>query len=278
MAQFLRDRRGRITPADVGLPSGLSTRRIPGLRREELAALAGVSVDYYIRIEQGRETAPSDAVLGALAKALHLTPDEHTHLLGLADQAAGRTARRPPSEPRPVTPGVHVLLESLRPSPAYVLDEINDLLAANPEALALMPGLDDWPPVHRNTIRYTFLHPTARSLFADWDRVAANCLAHLRTAQLTAPDRVDAVVAELSEASPEFTTLWNRHEVRLKRAGSTDFQHPVIGRVTLANEALSLVGESQRVLVYQAPPGTPEHDALVLLAMTAEKAHVGGLA
>jgi len=269
MAQFLRDRRGRIGPADVGLPGGLSMRRTPGLRREELAALAGVSVDYYIRIEQGRERAPSDAVLGALARALRLTADEHSHLLGLADQVAGRTSRRPVAEPRPASPGLLLLLESVRPSPAYVLDEINDLLAANREGLALMPGLEDWPPGRRNTIRYTFLHPTARTVFADWDRVAGNSLAHLRTAELTAPERTSALVTELSEASPEFAALWNRHEVRVKRAGSTDFQHPVIGRLTLANEVLSRAGENQRLLVYQAAAGTTEHDALILLAMTA---------
>lgn len=275
MAQFLRNRRGRIGPAEVGLPGGLSARRTPGLRREELAALAGVSVDYYIRIEQGREKAPSDAILGALAKALRLSADEHAHLLGLADQVAGRTPRRPSATgPRPASPGLRLLLESVRPSPAYVLDEINDLLAANPEGLALMPGLDDWPPGQRNTIRYTFLHPAARTVFADWDRVAANSLAHLRTAELAAPDRTAALVAGLSEASAEFAALWHRHDVRTKRGGATDFHHPVIGRVTLANEVLSPAGESQRLLVYQAPPGTPEHDALILLAMTAENTAV----
>jgi transcriptional regulator with XRE-family HTH domain len=268
MAQFLRERRGRIGPADVGLPAGISMRRTPGLRREELAALAGVSVDYYIRIEQGRETAPSDAVLGALAKALRLTADEHVHLLGLADQVAGRTSRRPAADPQPTAAaGLLLLLESVRPSPAYILDEINNLLAANPEGLALMPGIDDWPPGHCNTIRYTFLHPLARTVFADWDRVAANCVAQLRTAELTAPEQTAALVAELSEASLEFATLWRRHEVRIKRAGSTEFQHPVIGHVALANEALSPAGGGQRLLVYQAAPGTPEHDALVLLAM-----------
>ena len=270
MAQFLRDRRGRIGPAEVGLPSGLSARRTPGLRREELAALAGVSVDYYIRIEQGREKAPSDAVLGGLAKALRLSADEHAHLLGLADQVAGRTARRQSAAARPVTPGLRLLLESVRPSPAYVLDAVNDLLAVNREGLALMPGLDDWPAGQRNLIRYTFLHPAARELFADWDRVASNSLAHLRTAELTAPEQTAALVAELSEASGEFAALWRRHDVRVKRAGSTEFRHPVIGRVTLANEVLSPAGESQRLVVYQAPPETAEHDALILLAMAAE--------
>jgi transcriptional regulator with XRE-family HTH domain len=270
LAEFLRIRRGLIGPADVGLPGGLGARRTPGLRREELAALAGMSVDYYTRIEQGRETAPSDAVLGALARALRLTDDEHAHLLALADQAAGRTPRRRPAEPRPVRPGLRLLLESVRPSPAYVLDEVNDVLVANPEGLALMPGLGDWPPGQRNTIRYTFLHPAAQTIFADWNRVARNSVAHLHTAELTAPEQTAALVAELSTASGEFAALWRRHEVWVKRGGETAFRHPVIGPLSLTNEVLSTAGDGPRILIYQAAPGTAEHDALVLLAMTTE--------
>jgi transcriptional regulator with XRE-family HTH domain len=270
MAEFLRIRRGRIGPAGVGLPTGPGTRRTPGLRREELAALAGVSVDYYTRIEQGRETAPSDSVLDALARALRLTDDEHAHLLALADQVAGRTPRRRPVDSQPASPGLRLLLESVRPSPAYVLNEVNDMLAANPEGLALLPGLGDWPPGQRNTIRYTFLHPAARTVFADWDRVARNSVAHLHTAELTAPAQTAALVAELSAASGEFGALWRRHEIWVKRGGETAFQHPVIGPLTLSNEVLSTAGDGQRVLVYQATPGTAEHDALILLAMTTE--------
>lgn len=270
MAEFLRIRRGRIGPAEVGLPTGPGARRTPGLRREELAALAGVSVDYYTRIEQGREIAPSDAVLDALARVLRLTDDEHAHLLGLADQAAGRTPRRRPVGARPAGPGLRLLLESVRPSPAYVLSEINDVLAANPEGLALLPGLGDWPPGRRNTIRYAFLHPAARTVFADWDRVARNSVAHLHTAELTAPEQTAALVAELSAADGEFAALWHRHEVWVKRGGETAFRHPVIGSLTLANEVLGTVGDGRRVLIYQAAPGTAEHDALVLLAMAAQ--------
>ncbi|MEV6392812.1 helix-turn-helix transcriptional regulator [Nocardia xishanensis] len=272
MAEFLKIRRGSIGPAEVGLPIGPGIRRAPGLRREELAALAGVSVDYYTRIEQGRETAPSDAVLGALARALRLTDDEHTHLLALADRTAGRSPRRRPADPQPVRPGLRLLLDSVRPSPAYVLDEVNDVLAANPEGLALMPGLDDWPPAARNTIRYTFLHTAARTLFADWDRVARNCVAHLHSAEPASPGPVAELVDELSSASVEFAALWRRHEVLVKRGGETAFRHPLIGQVTLANEILHHAGGGQRLLVYQAAPGTAEHDALVLLAMTTENA------
>ncbi|MFA1538932.1 helix-turn-helix transcriptional regulator [Actinomadura monticuli] len=275
MATFLRIRRGRIGPADVGLPIGPRPRRNPGLRREELAALAGVSVDYYTRIEQGRETAPSDSVLDALARALRLSDDEHAHLLGLADRTAGRTPRRRPPAPRPARPGLLLMLESLRPSPAYVLNEVNDVLAANAEGLALMHGLGDWPPGRRNTIRYTFLHPDARSVFADWDRVARNSVAHLHTAELTAPEPAAALVGELRSASDPFAELWRRHEVMVKRGGETAFRHPVIGPLTLAHEVLATTADGQRMMVYQAEPGTAEHDALVLLAMTASDVSPG---
>lgn len=227
-------------------------------------------MDYYTRIEQGRETTPSDAVLNALAQALRLTDDEHTHLLALADRAAGRTPRRRPVAPQPVRPALRLLLESLRPGPAYVLSDVNDVLASNPEGLALMPGLADWPTAQRNTIRYTFLHPAARTVFADWDRVAGNCVAHLHTAEVSAPDLTAALVTEMCEASGEFAALWRRHDVRVKRGGQTAFRHPVIGPLTLANEVLGNAGDGQRLVVYQAAPGTAEHDALVLLSMTAE--------
>ncbi|TDC00692.1 transcriptional regulator, partial [Actinomadura bangladeshensis] len=173
--------------------------------------------------------------------------------------------------PRPARPGLLLMLDSLRPSPAYVLNDVNDVLAANPEGLALMSGLGDWPPGRRNSIRYTFLHPAARTVFADWDRVARNGVAHLHTAELTAPGPTAALAAELAAASGEFAELWNRQDVRVKRGGETAFRHPVIGPVTLANEILATAGDGQRMLVYQAGPGTAEHDALVLLAMTAEE-------
>jgi transcriptional regulator with XRE-family HTH domain len=271
LAEFLRNRRSRIGPADVGLPTGPGVRRTAGLRREELAALAGISIDYYTRIEQGRERAPSDAVLNALARALRLTDDEHRHLLALADRVAGRTPRSLPARTRPAPPGLRLLLESVRPSPAYVLNAVNDVLAANPEGLALLPGLGDWPPEQRNLIRYTFVHPAARALFADWDRVARNSVAHLRTTEVSDPDRTAALVAELSAAASDFAALWRRHDVWVKRGGETAFQHPVIGAVTLSNEVLS-TADGLRVLVYQAAPGTAEHDALILLAMTTEAA------
>ncbi|MBF6320775.1 helix-turn-helix domain-containing protein [Nocardia cyriacigeorgica] len=272
LAEFLRARRGSIGPGEVGLPIGPRNRRTPGLRREELAALAGVSMDYYTRIEQGRETAPSDAVLGALARALRLSDDEHAHLLALADRTAGRLPRRRPVDAQPVPPGLRLLLDSVRPSPAYVLNEVNDVVAANVEGLALMPGLGDWQLTQRNTIRYTFRHAAARTLFADWDRVARNCVAQLRSAEPASPESVATLVAQLSAASTEFDRLWRQHQVGVKRGGETAFRHPLIGEVTLANEVLHHLGSGQRVLLYQAPPESAEHDALVLLSMSAHSA------
>ncbi|WP_199780086.1 helix-turn-helix transcriptional regulator [Nocardia cyriacigeorgica] len=272
LAEFLRARRGSIGPGEVGLPIGPRNRRTPGLRREELAALAGVSMDYYTRIEQGRETAPSDAVLGALARALRLTDDEHAHLLALADRTAGRLPRRRPVDAQPVPPGLRLLLDSVRPSPAYVLNEVNDVVAANVEGLALMPGLGDWQLTQRNTIRYTFLHAAARTLFVDWDRVARNCVAQLRSAEPAFPESVATLVAELSAASTEFDELWRQHQVWVKRGGETAFRHPLIGEITLGNDVLHHLGSGQRVLLYQAPPESAEHDALVLLSMSAHSA------
>lgn len=266
MAQFLRTRRARISPADVDLPLGPGLRRTPGLRREEVATLAGVSVDYYTRIEQGRETTPSDAVLNALAQALRLTDDEHTHLLALADEAAGRIPRRRSTIARPIRPGLRLLVETVRPWPAYVLDEINQVLASNPEGLALMTGLSDWPPEHRNVIRYTFQHPYARKIFADWERVARNSVAQLRTAELSATEQSAVLVTELSRDSSEFAELWDSHDVRTKRGGHTAFQHPLIGSLTLDNEVLAVTGTNQRIMMYHAAPGTPEYEALTLLA------------
>ncbi len=202
LGDFLRARRARLRPGDVGLPPGPGTRRTPGLRREETAALAGLSIDYYIRLEQGKETNPSGPILDGLARALWLNEEEHAHLYALANHAAGRTAGGPPPASRVVRPGVRQLLETVRPCPAYVLTRTSDLLAANPEALALFPGLADWPPERRNTIRYTFFHPAARELFAHWDHSAETIAAHLRSLAADAPDdpEVSALIGRTAAA------------------------------------------------------------------------------
>jgi transcriptional regulator with XRE-family HTH domain len=270
LGEFLRARRARLRPGDVGLPTGTGTRRTPGLRREEIAALAGLSIDYYIRLEQGKETNPGGSILDGLARALQLNEEEHAHLYALANHAAGRTARGSQSASRVVRPGVRQLLETVRPCPAYVLTRTSDLLAANPEALALFAGLADWPPERRNTIRYTFFHPAARELFANWDHSAETTAAHLRSlaADTPADPDVSALIAELLDGSPEFARLWQRHDVRHRRGEAKPFRHPRVGEFTLTTEALYLA-DGQRLTVYQAEPGSRDHDALTLLSMTA---------
>ncbi|MEU9025467.1 helix-turn-helix transcriptional regulator [Actinomadura sp. NPDC048394] len=276
LGEYLRARRARLRPTDVGLPAGPGLRRTPGLRREELAALAGVSIDYYIRLEQGKETNPSPAVLESLARALRLDTEEQAHLFALADHAAGRVpAGRSPVPERPVVrTGVLRMLEQLRPCPAYVLSWTSDILAANPEGLALFAGMDEWPPERRNTIRYVFLHPAARSVLDDWDKAARTSAAQLRS--LTATDPHDpalaALIDELDGAAPEFAELWKRHDVQARRGDRKTFHHPRVGTFTLDFEVLHLGADRQRMSVYQAEPGTPDHDAMVLLSLSTSDA------
>src|SRR4051812_6304290 len=177
LGRYLRARRTQTSPAHVGLTVGAGIRRTPGLRREELATLAGISIDYYVRLERGKETRPSPAVLDSLARALHMDDQEHQHLRELAARAARYAAEPPPAPSRTVRPHLKLLLESLRPNPAYVISRSMDMLAWNPGGLALYAGLEDWPVKHRNLARSLFLHPAARDLFPDWDRQVTGCVA-----------------------------------------------------------------------------------------------------
>jgi transcriptional regulator with XRE-family HTH domain len=273
LAAFLRARRARVRPEDVGLPVGVGVRRTPGLRREELAAIAGVSVDYYIRLEQGKETNPSSAVLGALASALRLDDDARAHLFALADHVARRRpVRHQPA--RTVSPNLRLLLENLRPCPALVLSRTSDVLAANPEGLALYHGLAAWPSARRNTIRYMFRHPDAPALFGDWRASTAGAVADLRTVLAADPDAPDVseLVEELSAAIPEFAALWERHDVRPKHGTQKVIHHPTVGTLSLVWEVLRVGDGSTRLTVHQAAPGTPDHDALSLLAIAADAA------
>jgi transcriptional regulator with XRE-family HTH domain len=272
--RFLRARRARVRPEDVGLPAGQGIRRTPGLRREELAALAGVSIHYLTRLEQGKETNPSAGVLDALAGALLLDADAHTHLYALANQAAHRT---PPARRRDhavgtqsVRPATEQLLERLRPSPAYVLNRISDVLAANPEAVALFAGLDRWPRARWNTIRYVFLHPTARELFADWQAAATSGVANLHAALANpAADGPDpsSLIEELSASSPEFVRLWERYDIRPRRSHPKTFHHPDVGPLTLHHEVLQLSDEGLRLAIDQAEPGSADETAMTLLSL-----------
>jgi len=270
LGRFLRARRAAVSPADLGLPAGAGHRRTPGLRREELAALAGVSIDYYIRLERGKETRPSSSVVDALARALRLDHEEAAYLRELAAQAARGGSSPRQSVSRTVRPTVKLLLESLRPNPAYVVSRTNDILATNPGGLALLPGMADWPARQRNTIRYTFLHPAARTLWPDWEVKARACVAHLRAVAGTDPDAPEllAVVGELAVKSQDFSRMWERYDVRRVGNGQKTFVHPEVGTFTLAHEVMEINRtDGQRMVVYGAEPGTAEYDTMVLLDM-----------
>ncbi|MEU9330778.1 helix-turn-helix transcriptional regulator [Streptomyces canus] len=274
LGRFLRARRARVTPGQAGLPTGAGLPRTPGLRREELANLAGISIDYYARLERGKETRPSPSVVDALARALLLEPDEVDHLRSLAAIAA-RTAPELPAAPsRTVRPGVKLLLENLRPAPAYVVSRKNDLLAANPAGLRLLAGIEEWPGKERNVARYVFLHPAARDLFVDWGSQARGCVAHLRALAGTDPEapELTRLVGELVLRSSEFAGLWKRYDVKNRSYGKKAFHHPEVGALTLGYQSLQLEAtRGHHLLAYHAEPGTPDHDAVALLDLLAQQ-------
>ncbi|WP_030663725.1 helix-turn-helix transcriptional regulator [Streptomyces cellulosae] len=272
LGRFLRARRTQTRPESVGFTPGPGVRRTPGLRREELASLAGVSIDYYIRLERGKETRPSPGVVDALARALRLDDDEHHHLRELTVRAARYAPEPPPPPSRTVRPHLKLLLETMRPNPAYILSRSMDLLAWNPAGLALYAGLADWPAKQRNLARYLFLHPTARELFPDWEPLVRGCVARLRAQAGTSPDAPDltSLVGELLLKSPDFARLWERYEVVGRKKTQKTFHHPQVGILTLTSQGMHLEGTpGQRLGAYTAEPGTPDHDAMLLLDMTA---------
>ncbi|MFE7568737.1 helix-turn-helix transcriptional regulator [Streptomyces sp. NPDC057539] len=272
LGRFLRARRTQTSPQSAGLTPGPGVRRTPGLRREELATLAGVSIDYYTRLERGKETRPSPAVIDALARALQLDDAEHQHLRDLAVRAAHYAPQAAPVPSRTMRPHLKLLLETVRPNPAYIVSRSMDLLAHNPGGLALYAGIADWPAKQRNLARYLFLHPAARGLFPDWDNQIRGCVARLRALAGTDPDAPDlaALVGELLLKSPDFAGLWERYEVTGRKITTKTFQHPQVGNLTLGFQGMALEGTpGHRMGIYTAEPGTPDHDAMLLLDMTA---------
>lgn len=272
LGQFLHSRRDRIRPEECGLPAGNGIRRTPGLRREEVATLAGVSIDYYTRLERGKERHPSPAVLDALARVLRLDEAERQHLHALAAHAAGASTARVRVPVSCVRQTASLLLENVRPSPAAVLSRVNDLLAANPAGLAIFHGLADWPATERNLTRYLFLHPAGRALWVNWEEIATGHVAHIRAVAGQDPDAADvkALIGGLLPDSPDFARIWNRYDVKPRTTGDKHFRHPLVGEMRLGYESLPLAGtDGQRFIVYVAQPGTPDHDAMVLLDMLA---------
>ncbi|MFD7055168.1 helix-turn-helix transcriptional regulator [Streptomyces mirabilis] len=273
LGRFLRARRTRVKPGDVGLPVSSGLRRTPGLRREELATLAGISIDYYARLERGTETRPSPSVIDAIARALRLGEAEHRHLRELAAGADGNAAAPTTLPSRSVPPGTELILESLRPNPAYVVGRTFELLAANPGGLHLFTGIEDWQGEQRNLARYVFLHPAARDLFDDWDDAVRSAVAWLRGLAGIEPDAPDlaVIVDELLSKSPEFARMWDQYDVQGNTSGLNTFHHPVVGELALGYQGMTLNGtNSQHLVVFYAEPGTPAYDAMVLLDKAAQ--------
>jgi transcriptional regulator with XRE-family HTH domain len=271
LGEFLQSRRARLRPEDVGLPS-YGRRRVPGLRREELAQLAGVSVDYYVRLEQGRAGRPSNEVLEAIARALSLDDDELAHLHDLARPTLRR--RRPPP-PERVRPEVQRLLDALDGVPAMVFGRRMDVLAWNRLAAALWVDFGSLPREQRNAARQVFLDEGTRQRNPDWEQGARETVAYLRLAAGRHPDDAElaALVGELSMKSADFRRLWAHHDVHEKTHGTKRHIHPLVGELTLSWETLALTGDSDQMLItYTAEPGSESETGLRLLGAMAEPA------
>ena len=266
---FLVSRRGRISPDQAGLVAFSRQRRVPGLRREEVATLAGISVEYYTRIERGGTSGVSEDVLAAIGRALQLDEAERAHLHNLFRSAASvRATRRAPAQQR-VRPTVQRLLDSMVGVPAYVRNGRLDVLATNPLGAVLYSQVLDDPTGPPNVSRFVFLDPRSTEFFLDWEQVANDAVAILRAEAGRDPydRRLTDLVGELSTRSDEFGRRWAAHDVKFHRTGTKRLHHPLVGDLVLAFEALELPGDSgQRILAYSAEPGSPSHDALDLLA------------
>ncbi|MEV5651654.1 helix-turn-helix transcriptional regulator [Nocardia sp. NPDC052254] len=263
LGAFLRTRRTALDPDTVGIAAE-GVRRTPGLRRTELATLAGVSPGYYTRLEQGRAPHPSPSVLAALATALRLSGDEREHLFAL-----GGDLRLLPAEPNELASGARRMLELLsEPTAAYVINRYSDVLAWNDSAAAIFGHLVEGP-LRPNNVRYVFLDPESRQRFLDWDDIAADSVAHLRAATGQRPDDpiLRRLVAEMTTGSATFRQLWADHELRHKVSGHKHLHHPLVGSFALEYVVLAVPNAAgQRLVAYSAEPGTAEYEALARLA------------
>jgi len=267
LSEFLRSRRARLRPEDVGLPHFGRHRRVPGLRREELAQLAGVSVAYYTRLEQGNGRNVSAEVLDTIARALRLTDAEHAHLTHLAKPKQHK--KKPSARPQQVRPALRQLLDALEGVPAYVSGRRAEILAWNRMAPAVFGDWGELPPQERNWARLVFLSPAYRELYLDWESKAADMVSYLRMDAGCHPDdpKLSALVGELSVKSEEFRRLWATHDVKEKSHGVKRMRHPLVGELTLSYETFKLPDDSEQSLItYHAEPGSPSAQALQLLA------------
>jgi transcriptional regulator with XRE-family HTH domain len=268
IADFLRSRRAALTPERAGLPADGRARRVPGLRRDEVARLAGVSTEYYTRLEQGRAVNPSAEVVEALARALQLDASEHEHLNDLLLPAPG-TTRRAPIRAQRVRPGLYLMLETLSHVPAFILGRRTDVLAANRLARAVLTDFDALPATKRNLARYYLLDPQARERVGDWAERAAETVATLRLEAGHYPgDRQLAdLVGELTLKSPEFSGWWNDHRVLRRTHGAKHYYHPVAGEMHFSYESFQVPGDAEQTLcVYNVEPGSESAQALQLLS------------
>lgn len=260
LGEYLRARRGLVTPEQAGLPD-LGGRRVPGLRREEVAMLAGISADYYLRLERGRDRNPSVQVLESIARVLRLDDENLAHLLNLAADRPRRMRRSPRAESVPT--GVAALLTTLT-QPAFIEGRYFDVLAANTMATALSPRLT----VGRNQLRDMFLDPAEIALHPDWDGTVECLISSLRQgvgADVEDPRFIE-LVGELSLASPRFRALWARHDVGVQRGTTSVFDHPQVGVLTLHRERLTVSGaDGLHLVIYHADAGSTDADKLALL-------------
>jgi transcriptional regulator with XRE-family HTH domain len=282
--EFLMSRRAKVSPQDVGLPAG-GPRRVPGLRRSEAAMLAGVSVEYYAKLERGAIAGASASVLDALAAALRLDETERIHLLDLARAADGiptsgrRRRPAPSSAPSALRPALQWVLDSQTEGVAFVRDQHQNLLGINALGRAFYsPVIGEGGRVP-NLARFQFLDPAAKDFYPDWERFAEMCVGSMRVEAGRDPhDTVlQDLVGELSTCSEAFRRLWGAHDVRTHGSGTKHFRHPVVGELTLAYEELAITAEPGRaVIVYTAEPGSTSAERLRLLASWAASQRLEG--
>jgi transcriptional regulator with XRE-family HTH domain len=272
LRDFLTSRRAKITPEQAGVPLHVyaGSRRVPGLRREEVAMLAGVSTDYYTRLERGNARGASDSVLDAVARALNLDEAERAHLFDLARAVGTPVRNRAASRGKnDVRPALQNLLDAMAMAPAYISNARLDVLAANRLGRAIYAPLFDGASRPPNIARFIYLDPAAADFYDDWDRTAHDAVAMLRTAAGRTPrdKALSALIGELATQSEPFRTRWAAHDVRRYCTGVKLLRHPVVGEIHLGFEAMDLPTDHDLTLfAYSAKPGTPDHDALELLA------------
>ncbi|MGE2732130.1 helix-turn-helix domain-containing protein [Mycolicibacterium vaccae] len=277
LADFLKRARSAVDPQRAGLPADGRVRRVPGLRREEVALLAGVSTDYYTRLEQGRRITPSASVLDAVARALDLDATGRAHLGHLVGASSSR--RRTSRPVQRVRPGLYRLLDALAGSPAMILGGRTDVLATNRAARVLFADFDALPPRERNYARWMLTSPEARNLFADWDVQARSAVENLRLDVGNDPDdpAAQALVDELSSASTEFRAWWSEHRVFQRTYGTKRLRHPVVGELTVDYETFTMPGDADQTLfIYTAEAGASQDALNLLLSWSSAGSLTGG--